>query len=98
MWLSTVAAPHVIVSVRSGELHTIVISQAVSRISSVSSNVEFVSLVLSLNSGCLFNVKIIKMYLYVHKSDLNVSYSAQAVLPSQASSSTRSIICPEFVS
>ena len=56
-FLCTVAiVPIVIVSVRSGELDTIVMLQAVSRISSVLANVKFVTLVLSLNSGCFINV------------------------------------------
>ena len=46
-----------IVSVPSGELHIIVARRAVTSCECVASDVEFVSLVLSLNSGCCINVK-----------------------------------------
>ena len=51
---------HSIVSVPSGELHIIVARRAVTSCACVASDVEFVSLVLSLNPGCSFNVKLNK--------------------------------------
>ena len=55
--IRTVFANQVIVSVPSGEFHTIVAFCGVTGCACVASHVQFVSLVLSLNSGCCINVK-----------------------------------------
>ena len=86
----------VIVLIPSGELHTIVAvtTKGVTSSACVASNVEFVFLSLSINSGYCFNVYVFRNI----ETYLNVSYSAHAVLPSWASSSTLSIMSPAFVS